>query len=116
MASQGGAGVRALPSALRMRLRGFGSWRGCCGRAVLPTLSAYLRCQGRGKEVAADLAVHPDTVRYRLHELMPFLDTYAGDGDQSAAPLAAVRIHEYLANSDTPGIRHDLHSRASGCI
>ena len=64
---------------------------------VLPTLSAYLRCQGKLKEVAADLAVHPNTVRYRLNELRPFLDSHAGDGDQSAALLLAVRVHEYLA-------------------
>jgi hypothetical protein len=90
---------------------------------VLPTLSAYLRCQGRLKEAAADLAVHPNTVRYRLNELKPFLDSHAGDGDQSAALLLAVRVHEYLGDSlpapstagsggDTPGIRADLHSRA----
>ena len=64
---------------------------------VLPTLSAYLRCQGKLKEVAADLAVHPNTVRYRLNELRPFLDSHAADGDQSAALLLAVRVHEYLA-------------------
>jgi len=64
---------------------------------VLPTLSAYLRCQGKLKEVAADLAVHPNTVRYRLSELRPFLDSHAADGDQSAALLLAVRVSEYLA-------------------
>jgi hypothetical protein len=70
---------------------------------VLPTLSAYLRCQGRLKEVAAELAVHPNTVRYRLNELRPFLDAHAADGDQSAALLLAVRAREYL-DRDTPGI------------
>lgn len=70
---------------------------------VLPTLSAYLRCQGKLKEVAADLAVHPNTVRYRLNELRPFLDAHAADGDRSAALLLAVRIHEYLAE-DTVAI------------
>ena len=64
---------------------------------VLPTLSAYLRCQGKLKEVAADLAVHPNTVRYRLNELRSFLDAHAADGDRSAALLLAVRVHEYLA-------------------
>jgi len=64
---------------------------------VLPTLSAYLRCQGKLKEVAAELSVHPNTVRYRLNELRPFLDAHAADGDQSAALLLAVRVHEYLA-------------------
>lgn len=64
---------------------------------VLPTLSAYLRCQGKLKEVAADLAVHPNTVRYRLNELRAFLDSHAAGGDQSAALLLAVRVHEYLS-------------------
>ncbi len=64
---------------------------------MLPTLSAYLGCQGKLKEVAAELAVHPTTVRYRLNELKPFLDSHAADGDQSAALLLAVRVHEYLA-------------------
>ena len=64
---------------------------------VLPTISAYLRCQGKLKEVAAELAVHPNTVRYRLNELKSFLDSHAADGDQSAALLLAVRAHEYLA-------------------
>jgi sugar diacid utilization regulator len=64
---------------------------------VLPTLSAFLGCQGKLKEVATELAVHPNTVRYRLNELKPFLDSHAADGDQSAALLLAVRVHEYLA-------------------
>jgi DNA-binding PucR family transcriptional regulator len=68
---------------------------------VLPTLAAYLKCQGRLKEVAAELAVHPSTVKYRLNELRPFLDAHAADGDQAAALLLAVRVHEHLA--EPPG-------------
>jgi sugar diacid utilization regulator len=64
---------------------------------VLPTLSAYLRCQGRLKEAAADLAVHPNTVRYRLNELRGYLDVHAADGDQAAALLLAVHLSELLA-------------------
>jgi hypothetical protein len=64
---------------------------------VLPTLSAYLRFQGRLKEVAAELAVHPNTVRYRLNELRGYLDVHAADGDQSAALLLAVHLSELLA-------------------
>ena len=64
---------------------------------VLPTLSAYLRCQGRLKEVAAELAVHPNTVRYRLNELRGYLDAHAADGDQAAALLLAVHLSELLA-------------------
>jgi len=66
---------------------------------VLPTLAAYLKCQGRLKEVAAELAVHPSTVKYRLNELRPFLDAHAGHGDQAAALLLAVRIREYFADA-----------------
>jgi hypothetical protein len=64
---------------------------------VLPTLSAYLRCQGRLKEVAGELAVHPNTVRYRLNELRGYLDAHAADGDQAAALLSAVHLSELLA-------------------
>jgi hypothetical protein len=64
---------------------------------ALPTLSAYLRCQGRLKEVAAELAVHPNTVRYRLNELRGYLDAHAADGDQAAALLLAVHVSELLA-------------------
>ena len=67
---------------------------------VLPTLAAYLKCQGRLKEIAVELAVHPSTVKYRLHELRPFLDTHAGDGDQASALLLAVRVSEYLVEAD----------------
>jgi hypothetical protein len=64
---------------------------------VLPTLASYLKCQGRLKEVAVELAVHPSTVKYRLNELRPFLDAHAADGDQAAALLLAVRVSEYFA-------------------
>ena len=64
---------------------------------VLPTLAAYLKCQGRLKEVAVELAVHPSTVKYRLNELRAFLDAHAADGDQAAALLLAVRVSEYFA-------------------
>ena len=64
---------------------------------VLPTLAAYLKCLGRLKEIAAELAVHPSTVKYRLNELRPFLDAHVADGDQAAALLLAVRVSEYFA-------------------
>lgn len=70
---------------------------------VLPTLESYLRRQGRLKEVAADLAVHPNTVRYRLNELRPFLDAHAADGDRAAAALLAVHASAYLAEEPASG-------------
>lgn len=71
---------------------------------VLPTLAAYLKCQGRLKEMAAELAVHPSTVKYRLNELRGFLDAHAADGDQAAALLLAVRAAEYLGRGARPGV------------
>ncbi len=64
---------------------------------VLPTVEAYLSRQGRLKEVAAALGVHQNTVKYRINELRPFLDTTIGDGDRAAALLLAVRVRQYLA-------------------
>ena len=64
---------------------------------VFPTLAAYLKCLGKLKEIAAELAVHPSTVKYRLNELRPFLDAHAANGDQAAALLLAVRVSEYFA-------------------
>jgi sugar diacid utilization regulator len=69
---------------------------------VLPTLAAYLKCQGKLKEIATELAVHPSTVKYRLNELRPFLDAHVANGDQAAALLLAVRVSEYFAE---PGPR-----------
>jgi hypothetical protein len=69
---------------------------------VLPTLAAYLKCQGRLKEIAVELAMHPSTVKYRLNELRPFLDAHVATGDQAAALLLAVRVSEYFAE---PGPR-----------
>jgi hypothetical protein len=69
---------------------------------VLPTLAAYLSCQGRLKEIAAQLAVHPSTVKYRLNELRPFLDAHASGGDQAAALLLAVRVREYFTDPPKP--------------
>ena len=69
---------------------------------VLPTLAAYLKCQGKLKEIATELAVHPSTVKYRLNELRPFLEAHVANGDQAAALLLAVRVAEYFAE---PGPR-----------
>jgi sugar diacid utilization regulator len=68
---------------------------------MLPTVEAYLSRQGRLKEVATALGVHQNTVKYRVNELRPILDRAVGDGDQAAALLVAIRIHEHLAASVT---------------
>ena len=65
---------------------------------AMPTLDAYLSNQGRLKEIAATLGLHPNTVKYRLNELRPHLDDAdaARDGDRAATLLLAIRIHQYL--------------------
>lgn len=69
-------------------------------RWTLPTVEAYLLRQGRLKEVAASLGVHLNTVKYRLNELRPFLDSTVSDGDRAATLLLALRVHQYLALTD----------------
>lgn len=63
---------------------------------AVPTVQAYLSCQGRLKEVAASLGVHHNTVKYRLAELRPLLDEVAHDGDGAATLLLALRVRQYL--------------------
>jgi hypothetical protein len=67
---------------------------------TLPTVEAYLVKQGRLKEVAAALGVHQNTVKYRLNELRPLLDSTMSDGDRAATLLLALRAHQYLSLND----------------
>jgi hypothetical protein len=64
---------------------------------VLPTLEAYLARQGRLKEVAVVLGVHLNTVKYRLHELRPYIESSLTDGDRAATLLLALRVRHLLA-------------------
>lgn len=66
-------------------------------RWVIPTVDAYLSHGGRLKEVASELSVHQNTVKYRISELRPFLDLAAYGGEESATLLLAVRVHIYLS-------------------
>lgn len=71
---------------------------------ALATLDAYLSRQGRLKDIAAVLNLHPSTVKYRLNELRPHLAAAgadaAGDGDRAATLLLAVRVDQYLTATD----------------
>lgn len=69
-------------------------------RWAVPTVQAYLACQGRLKEVAAVLGIHHNTVKYRLAELRPLLDEIAADGDGAATLLLALRVQHYLAEGN----------------
>jgi hypothetical protein len=63
---------------------------------ALPTVEAYLSQQGRLKDVASSLGVHPNTVKYRMNEVRPALDSALSDGDRAANVLLAIRIHNFL--------------------
>jgi hypothetical protein len=69
---------------------------------VLPTVEAYLVHQGRLKEIAAALNVHQSTVKYRLNELRPLLETEWRDGDGAARLLLAVRVNHLLSGDPAP--------------
>src|SRR5579875_1394496 len=81
---------------------------------VLPTLEAFLVRQGRLKEVAAALGVHPSTVKYRLASLRDFIDSSVGDGDRAATLLLAVRIHHLLGTTEDEGASHLTQARSHG--
>jgi len=63
---------------------------------LLSTLEAYLVHQGRVKQAAADLGVHMNTIKYRLKELRPLVDSTLADGSRATTLLLAIRIHRLL--------------------
>lgn len=65
-------------------------------RWALPTLEAFLRRGGRTGQMAETLDIHPNTVKYRMGELAPYLPDDALDGDHAATLLLAIRVHQYL--------------------
>ncbi len=69
---------------------------------VLPTLEAYLSCQGHIKEVALVLGIHPNTVKYRLRELRAATGTVFAEGDRATMVLLALKVRRAL-DSDLLG-------------
>ncbi|MHB8450921.1 MAG: PucR family transcriptional regulator [Mycobacteriales bacterium] len=59
---------------------------------VYATLEAYLAYQGRAKEAARALGVHPSTLKYRLGELRARSDLVDARGDQAATLLLALKL------------------------
>jgi hypothetical protein len=66
-------------------------------RWALATLEAYLGRGGRTGQMAEALGIHPNTVKYRMSELAPYLPADSLEGDQAATLLLAIRVHHYLA-------------------
>jgi hypothetical protein len=60
------------------------------------TLEAYLSRQGRIKEAAISLGVHPNTVKYRLKEVRKDLGQLLLDPNRSAELLIALRLARLL--------------------
>lgn len=65
-------------------------------RWALPTLDAYLSRGGRTGQMAQVLGLHPNTVKYRMSELSPYLPPDVLEGDQASTLLLAIRVHQFL--------------------
>jgi carbohydrate diacid regulator len=62
----------------------------------LPTLESYLVQRGNLKQVARELGVHVNTVKYRLAILRSQLGTRIDDGDVAVELLLALRLRKIL--------------------
>lgn len=63
---------------------------------VYPTVEAYLGAQGRAKEAAQSLGVHPSTLKYRLGALRARSSLVEARGDQAATLLLALKLRRLL--------------------
>jgi DNA-binding PucR family transcriptional regulator len=61
------------------------------------TLVAWLQTRGTHNELAARLDVHPQTVRYRIHQLQQLLGDRLTDPDARLTMELALRAHMLLA-------------------
>jgi len=83
---------------------------------VLPTVEAYLARQGHLKEIAAALDVHPNTVKYRLRELRPYIGSSLSDGDHPATVLLALRVRRLRAAALPVNLRTEVFGHVPrGC-
>lgn len=68
------------------------------------TLEAYLCRQGRIKEAALELGVHPNTVKYRLKAIRKDIGSLLLDPNRAADLLVALRLRRLLASGDAPPV------------
>ena len=87
------------------------------------TLRAWLLHQGRRDDVAAALFVHPQTVRYRMHQLEELLGDRLADPDERLTLEIALRARRLLSRArdvqqvpraGTPAKRASNQANASG--
>jgi PucR-like helix-turn-helix protein len=69
-------------------------------RRMLDTLTAWVRTRGSAPEIASSLAVHPQTVRYRLRQLEELFGERLHDPDALFDLGIALRALRLLAQSD----------------
>ncbi|SFB33822.1 PucR C-terminal helix-turn-helix domain-containing protein [Amycolatopsis marina] len=77
-----------LPEKARSRLAG--------------TLSSWLESRGGAPEVATRLRIHPQTVRYRMHQVEELFGERLRDPDERFALMVALRVRRLLTE-DTSG-------------
>ncbi|HEV1997698.1 MAG TPA: helix-turn-helix domain-containing protein [Candidatus Dormibacteraeota bacterium] len=65
-----------------------------------PTLDAYISRQGRTKEAALALGVHPNTIKYRLSTLRRPLGAILADPRRSGELLTALRLRRLLSGAE----------------
>jgi DNA-binding PucR family transcriptional regulator len=61
---------------------------------LVETLRSWLRHQGRREEVAAELFVHPQTVRYRMTRLRELYGDRLTDPDWTTALIIALAVRD----------------------
>jgi DNA-binding PucR family transcriptional regulator len=66
------------------------------------TLLVWLQTRGTHREIAARLDVHPQTVRYRIHQLQQLFGDKLTDPDTRLTMELALRAH-LLLTPPTPG-------------
>ena len=86
-----GADPEALADLRARVLAPLAGMRAGTGERLAETLRSWLLHQGRREQVAADLVVHPQTVRYRMTQLR---DLY---GDRLSDPATVLELTVALA-------------------
>jgi hypothetical protein len=96
-----GSDAEALADLRRRVLEPLSELRPSAAERMEQTLRSWLLHQGRRDDVAADLTVHPQTVRYRMTQLRELY----GDRLREPATVLELVIALGLPHATTPGLR-----------